>query len=48
MNTSVLVFRDINRNGIYDMGDQPMPNVLLYTNYLFHLNNLKILQQSLL
>jgi hypothetical protein len=27
MNTSVLVFRDINRNGIYDMGDQPMPNV---------------------
>lgn len=27
MNTSVLVFRDINRNGVYDMGDQPMPNV---------------------
>jgi hypothetical protein len=27
MNTSILVFRDINRNGIYDLGDQPMPHV---------------------
>ena len=27
MNSSVLVFRDINRNGIYDLGDRPMPNV---------------------
>lgn len=27
MNSSVLVFRDINRNGLYDLGDRPMPNV---------------------
>ncbi|RVD55679.1 hypothetical protein EN828_27170 [Mesorhizobium sp. M2D.F.Ca.ET.185.01.1.1] len=24
MNTSLLVFRDLNRNGVYDMGDRPM------------------------
>lgn len=27
MNTSLLVFRDINRNGVYDLGDRPMPNI---------------------
>ncbi|TPK96088.1 MULTISPECIES: SdrD B-like domain-containing protein [unclassified Mesorhizobium] len=27
MNTSILVFRDRNRNGIYDLGDRPMPHV---------------------
>ena len=27
MNTSVLVFRDINRNGIYDIGDRSMPRI---------------------
>jgi hypothetical protein len=27
MNTSLLVFRDLNRNGIFDMGDRPMPHV---------------------
>lgn len=27
MNTSVLVFRDLNRNGVYDLGDRPMPHV---------------------
>lgn len=27
MNSSVLVFRDMNRNGIYDLGDRPMPDV---------------------
>jgi hypothetical protein len=27
MNTSLLVFRDLNRNGIYDLGDRPMSRV---------------------
>ncbi|MET3596510.1 hypothetical protein ABID26_005929 [Mesorhizobium shonense] len=27
MNTSILVFRDLNRNGVYDLGDRPMPHV---------------------
>ena len=27
MNTSLLVFRDLNRNGVYDLGDRPMPRV---------------------
>lgn len=27
MNTSLLVFRDLNRNGVYDMGDRPMSRV---------------------
>lgn len=27
MNTSLLVFRDINRNGVYDLGDRPMSHV---------------------
>lgn len=27
MNTSVLVFHDRNRNGVYDLGDKPMPHV---------------------
>lgn len=27
MNTSLLVFRDLNRNGIYDLGDLPMSHV---------------------
>ena len=27
MNTSLLTFRDVNRNGVYDLGDQPMPHV---------------------
>ncbi|TPL40178.1 hypothetical protein [Mesorhizobium sp. B2-4-6] len=27
MNTSILVFRDRNRNGIYDLGDRPMSHV---------------------
>lgn len=27
MNTSLLVFRDFNRNGIYDLGDRPMSRV---------------------
>ncbi|CDX20783.1 conserved exported hypothetical protein [Mesorhizobium plurifarium] len=27
MNTSLLVFRDLNRNGVYDLGDRPMSRV---------------------
>jgi len=27
LNTSAFVFRDINRNGLYDLGDRPMPHV---------------------
>ena len=27
MNTSILVFRDLNRNGVYDLGDRPMSRV---------------------
>ena len=27
MNTSLLVFRDLNRNGVYDIGDRPMSRV---------------------
>ncbi|TIW26792.1 MAG: hypothetical protein E5V81_05465, partial [Mesorhizobium sp.] len=27
MNTSLLVFRDLNRNGLYDLGDRPMSRV---------------------
>ncbi|TGS93894.1 hypothetical protein EN820_47340 [bacterium M00.F.Ca.ET.177.01.1.1] len=27
MNTSLMVFRDLNRNGVYDLGDRPMSHV---------------------